>query len=104
MLRVRSRNTPQVLRVVRELLAELQTESPVNLRRRHRIQEIVGEFVPFSAKIEPGLRKLMHKKWCKRTDIPQAVVLESQSLPGVPGLFFQRMSRRAYPQQIHHHE
>ncbi len=85
--RVRGGYSPQIVTIAGELASQLQTETAMDIGSDRRVVKIVRILVFLAAKIEPGLRILVHKKRRERTDVAKAIVFECQPLPGVTMLF-----------------
>src|ERR1700682_2345072 len=54
-LRIRSRNTPQIIAVIRKLFCQLQTEAAMDIGGNHRVMKVIRILVTFAAEIKPGL-------------------------------------------------
>src|ERR1700722_16021399 len=76
----------------------------MNVGGNRQISKIIRILIMLPAKIKPGLRILMHEQRSKRTNVPQAIVFERASLPGIPGLDMQRIRNGSQSQQVHHHQ
>ena len=91
LLRIRRRDAPEIVAVVRKLLCQFQTETAMHVGGDRRVLKVIGVLIALAAEIKPGLRILMHKQRRERTDVAEAVIFERDSLPRVPGFGRQRM-------------
>ena len=69
-----------------------------------RVLEIIRVAIPLAAKIEPGLRVLMHEQRRVGPDVAQPVVFKRGALPRIPCVRRQGMRRRSQAQQVNHHQ
>src|SRR5207237_8118526 len=76
LLRIGSRDAPQVLAVVRKLAGEIEAEPAMHLRSQNGILKVIGVFIALVAESESCLGLLMDKERREGTDIANAGLLE----------------------------
>src|SRR5208282_5590131 len=61
LLRIRSRDAPQIVTIVWKLLCQCQAKTPMHIRCDARVLKVIGILIALFAKIEPRLRVLVYE-------------------------------------------
>ncbi len=73
MLRIRSRDAPEIIAIVWKLLGQRQAKTPMHIRGNDRVLKVIGILIALAAEIEPSLRVLVDEERRERSDVAKAV-------------------------------